>query len=108
MKKTVLVILIVVGIAIAGGGYAFFRSARVKAAQPCWIKLVSIAGAKDQWALETSATSGAPVTVESIIPYLRAMPTCHVVGATYIIGKVGEEPRCTVHGTVSHFQPDRY
>jgi hypothetical protein len=82
--------------------------ARVKASQPCWGKLVNIDAAKDQWAVETSATSGTPVTVEIIIPYLRVMPTCHVTGATYIVGNVGAEPRCTVHGTVSHFQPDRY
>src|SRR5215204_4997677 len=108
MKKVSLVVLIAVGFVFAFGAYRFYRSARVKASQPCWSKLVYIGAAKDQWAAETSATSGAPVTVEIILPYLRSMPTCHVAGATYIIGKIGEEPRCTVHGTVSHFPPDRY
>jgi hypothetical protein len=108
MKKASLAVLIVVGIVLAIGLYRFYGSARVKASQPCWGKLVNIAAAKDQWAVETSATSGAPVTVEIIVPYLRSMPTCDIAGATYIIGKVGEEPRCTVHGTVSHFVPDRY
>ena len=82
--------------------------ARVKSAQPCWNKLVNIEAAKEQWALETRATPGAPVTLSNILPYLSGAPTCHVAGATYVIGKVGEEPRCTVHGTVSHFNPDRY
>lgn len=108
MKKALLAVLVVVGIVIAVGAYNFYRSARVKSAQPCWGKLVNLGAAKDQWALETSATSGTPVTVESIVPYLRSMPTCHVAGATYIIGKIGEEPRCTVHGTVSQFKADRY
>lgn len=108
MKKAILAVLILGGVALAIGAYRFYRSARVKAAQPCWGKLVNIGSAKEQWAMETSATSGTPVTVEIIVPYLRSMPTCHVAGATYIIGKVGEEPRCTVHGTVSHFAPDRY
>jgi len=48
------------------------------------------------------------VTLSNILPYLRAAPTCHVAGATYIIGKVGEEAKCTTHGTVSNFKPDHY
>jgi hypothetical protein len=106
MKKAILAVA--VGIVVAAGAYHQYRSARIKSSQPCWSKLVNIAAAKDQWAIETRATSGAPVTVENILPYLPSMPTCHVAGAIYIIGKVGEEPRCTVHGTVSDFKPDRY
>ncbi len=64
--------------------------------------------AKEQWALKTHAAPGSSVTVSNILPYLSVMPACQVVGATYIIGKVGEEPRCSVHGTVSNFKPDRY
>ena len=108
MKKASLAVLIMVGIVLAIGAYRFYRGAKVKASQPCWGKLANIEAAKQQWAIDTSATSGTPATVEIIVPYLRSMPTCHVAGATFVIGKVGEEPRCTVHGTVSHFVPDRY
>jgi|SRR5882672_7972446 len=108
MKKAILAVLAVVGIVIAVGVYNLYRGAGVKSAQPCWSKLVNISSAKDQWTLERAATFGTRVTVENILPYLRSMPTCHVAGATYIIGKVGEEPQCTVHGTVSQFKPDRY
>ena len=108
MKKAIFVLLVVVGILAVTGVCHLNRGARVKAAQPCWGKLVNIDAAKDQWAKETGAASGAPVTVENIAPYLTSMPTCHVAGAAYIIGKVGEEPRCTTHGTVSHFNPDHY
>ncbi|MCL4177544.1 MAG: hypothetical protein KJ072_07330, partial [Verrucomicrobia bacterium] len=105
MKKVVLILAVVV--VVAAGAFYVQRS-RVKSAQPCWGKLVNIEGAKEQWAIESKATSGTPVTVENILPYLANMPTCHLAGATYIIGKIGEEPRCTVHGTVSHFNPDQY
>ena len=54
------------------------------------------------------ATSGAPVTLSNILPYLSTAPTCHVAGASYKIGDVGEEPACSVHGTLSHFKPDHY
>ena len=106
MKKALLTFVGI--IALATCAYMLIRTQRVRAAQPCWGKLVNIESAKKQWALETSATSGAPVTIENIVPYLSRMPTCHIAGATYIIGRVGEEPTCTVHGSVSRFKPDHY
>ena len=108
MKKALTGVLVVVVMVGAAGVYSLWRGARVKSAQPCWHKLVNIQAAKDQWALETHAAPGSAVTVPNILPYLSAMPTCPVAGATYIIGKLGEEPRCTVHGTVSNFKPDHY
>jgi hypothetical protein len=108
VKKPIVAVFVVVGILAVGGVYHLYRGTRVKSAQPCWGNLVDIAGAKDQWAMDTGAAFGAPVTAEAILPYLRSMPTCHVAGATYIIGRIGEEPGCTVHGTVSQFKPDHY
>jgi hypothetical protein len=110
MKKPILAVVAVVGIVVAVGAYNLYRGARIKAKQPCWAKLRNIETAKEVWALDVGATSGAPVTIESILPYLSMslMPTCHVAGGKYIVGKVGEEPSCTVHGTASHFIPDRY
>jgi hypothetical protein len=109
MKKLIATALIVVLslLALAAGRLFYLQGRRVRSAQPCWGKLVNIEAAKEQWAIETKATSGA-VTLENIRPYLPAAPTCHVAGAKYIIGKLGDEPACTVHGTVSHFIPDRY
>ena len=107
-KRALIAVLVVVAIVAAAGIYSMYRGMRVKAAQPCWGKLVNIQAAKEQWAVETHASPGAPVALSDILPYLRAAPTCHVAGATYVIGKVGEEPRCTIHGTVSNFKPDHY
>ena len=110
MMKKALIAVFVVGVLIAGaaGLYNVYRGMRVRAAQPCWVKLVNIQAAKEQWALENHVTPGASVAISDLLPYLRTAPTCHVAGATYIIGKVGEEPKCTTHGTVSNFKPDRY
>ena|ERR1051325_1833647 len=84
------------------------RTKATRATQPCWGKLVNIESAKEQWALATHAAPGASVTLSNILPYLSGPPTCHVAGAIYVLGKLGEEPCCTVHGTVSHFKPDQY
>jgi hypothetical protein len=108
VKRLVIAGGLILAVVIAFGVYRFYHAARIKASQPCWNTLAQIDSAKQQWALESGATSGAPVTLESILPYLRSAPTCHVAGTTYIIGKVGEEPRCTFHGTISHFNPDLY
>jgi hypothetical protein len=108
MKKALIAVSVLVAIACAAGVYTLYLGARVKSAQPCWLKLVNIQGAKEQWALETHAAPGSPVTLSNIMPYFASMPKCHVAGAAYIIGKVGEEPRCTTHGTISHFNPDHY
>lgn len=81
---------------------------RVKAAQPCSNNLMRIEGAKQQWALENKAKAGDTVALENILPYLGGTLTCNIPTGTYIVGKVGEEPKCTVHGTFSQFKPDRY
>ena len=108
MKKALIPVLVLLAIGLVAGLYHLYRGARVKSAQPCWNKLVQIEGAKEQWDLETKAPPGSPVTLSNIVPYLRATPTCNVASATYIVGKIGEEPKCTVHGTVSNFKPDHY
>jgi len=108
MKRAICTAMVLVGILAAAGGYKLYRGMRVSSAQPCFGKLMNIAAAKDQWATDTGATSGSPVAVETIVAYLRSMPTCPVAGAPYIVGRVGEEPRCTTHRTVSHFKPDHY
>jgi hypothetical protein len=108
MKKTLIAVSIMVAIVVAAGVYNLYRGTRVKSAQPCINTLRQIEGAKEQWALETHALPGTPVTLSNILAYLSAPPTCHVAGATYVIGRVGEEPRCPTHGTTSHFKPDHY
>jgi hypothetical protein len=84
------------------------RATRAKAAQPCSNNLMRIDGAKQQWAIENKAKAGDPVTAENILPYLGGTPTCNVSNGKYIVGKVGDEPKCTVHGTFSQFKPDHY
>jgi hypothetical protein len=107
-KKLLIAISIVVGVFAAAGVYNLYCSMRTRAEQPCINTLRQIEGAKEQWALEAHALPGAPVTLSNILPYLSVPPTCHVAAAPYIIGRVGEEPRCPTHGTASDFKPDHY
>ena len=108
MKRVVIVVLAVVVIAVALSLLIPNRNARVRASQPCWSNLVNLEAAKFALEHEMHAARGSPVAVSNIISVLSYMPTCNVAGATYILGKIGEEPGCTVHGTTSHFKPDHY
>jgi hypothetical protein len=108
MKSRQVILSFSAVIALAICASVLIRTQRIKAAQPCWLTLVNIDGAKEEWAVATQTASGTSVTLSNILPYMSKPPTCRIAGAIYIIGKVGEEPRCTVHGTASHFKPDRY
>jgi hypothetical protein len=99
--------LIVALLAVSEGALYVHYVRGVTASQPCWNQLAQLEAANDQWAIENGATSGIPVTAKDISPYLKTGPMCHVANAEYIIGKIGAEPRCKVHGTISHYKPDR-
>ena len=88
------------------GGFWLHRTRNVSAAQPCLGNLRQLEGAKEQWATDNSATSGAEIAFDDILPYLKKMPNCNKNG-TYSLGKIGEEPRCSIHGTASDFKDDR-
>lgn len=93
-------------LAVVAGGFWFYRARNVSAGQPCCNNLRQFEGAKEQWAIDNSATSGTEVAFGDILPYLKKMPHCNKNG-TYSLGRIGEEPRCSVHGTASHFKQDR-
>lgn len=65
----------------------------------CINNLRQIDAAKNQWALEKGKKSGDAVTEADIKPYLRGgvLPRCPA-GGTYTIGKVGENPACSIAG----------
>jgi len=81
----------------AGNGSALANRQR----NTCINNLRQIDAAKNQWALEHGATTGTAVTEDDIKPYLAGgrMPVCPS-GGTYTIGKVGENPTCSIPGHV--------
>lgn len=65
----------------------------------CINNLRQIDGAKEQWALENKHSTNDPAIESEIGRYIKGgrLPTCPE-GGKYIIGKVGEEPCCTIAG----------
>ena len=70
----------------------------------CINNLRQIDAAKNQFALEKGKKNGDPVTEDDIKPYIKLdangnLPKCPA-GGKYVIGKVGENPTCSIDGHV--------
>ena len=68
----------------------------------CINNLREIDIAKQEWVLAHNATNGEAVTANQLTNYLlhAVMPKCPS-GGTYKIGKIGENPTCSVGATVT-------
>jgi hypothetical protein len=80
----------------------FTRARSTSQENACINNLRLIDAAKQQWALEHHKSNADTPTMEDIKPYLGRgpageMPVCPA-GGEYIIGSVGEKPRCTISG----------
>ncbi len=96
-KLTALVGVIVVLLLAAVVLPAFVRARNTSASNACVNHLRQIAGAKETWAIENHKMTNDPVSRNDIKPYLshEEVPKCPD-GGTYIIGRVGEPPRCSL------------
>ncbi len=63
----------------------------------CVNNLRMLDGAKQTWALENRRNKGDPVNWDDLKPYIKIPLVCSR-GGTYIIGPVGELPRCSTGG----------
>lgn len=75
----------------------------------CRNSLRAVDSAKEQWALtQTGVTNGTRVAVTNILAYIKnhRLPECRR-GGDYGIGVIGQEPRCTAHGTIAEIEETR-
>jgi hypothetical protein len=82
----------------------FVRARHTSASNACPNNLRQIDGAKQQWALEYRKTTNDTPSWDEIRPYLGrgmdgTLPKCPH-GGRYIMGKIGQNPRCTYPGDV--------
>ena len=97
-KRLIAPLLIVVGLAFALTSFlavgSFVQARNVAAGKLCIDNLRQINGAKQTWALENHKGTNDVVTWENIRQYTLYKFQCPK-GGTYILGKVGEKPRCS-------------
>jgi hypothetical protein len=75
----------------------FIRARSVRAMNSCVNNIRQVQGAKEQWGVENQKTTNDIVTWEDVLPYLQRKPECPH-GGTYILGRIGEDVRCS-HAT---------
>jgi len=90
----VAVVVLVLAVALVP---AFIRARNTSASNACVNHLRQIAGAKEQWAVENRKTTNDIPSWADIKPFLShaEVPQCPD-GGTYIVGRVGELPRCSL------------
>lgn len=100
MSKKAILVLLGVGVALVAGMAlpSFIRARTTPAMNGCVNNLRQLDGAKEQWRLENHKTTNDVPSWENLLPYLRQKPSCPQ-GGTYILGRVGEPPRCSFGGT---------
>jgi hypothetical protein len=78
----------------------FVRARAYSSPSACVANLKQIQGAKETWALERNKTpTDVPTDSDLFGPtvYIREKPSCPA-GGTYVVGTVGEKPRCSLGG----------
>jgi hypothetical protein len=104
---------VLVFVLLAGGVLAVVWKVHTSGAKPgnrhtadwaCLNNLRLIDSAKQQWALEQGKNADDSPTWDEMRPYVGrgskgVLPECPSHGV-YTLGRVGEKPRCSIHGTV--------
>jgi hypothetical protein len=109
-EKLVVVTVVMVSLVIIGAIVlpAFIRARTTSSQNACINNLRMIDGAKQQWALELNKAPNDMPSWSDIQPYMGrgsqgVIPKCPQ-GGTYILGRVGEHPRCSI-GPPNHVLP---
>ncbi len=100
LSLAAMIVVVPIVAAIAIPSFANIRSESQKAT--CINNMRMIRDASEQWAMAENKQEGDAVAEADITPYLEdgQLPVCPKQGV-YKLGKVGGEPRCSVHGELS-------
>jgi hypothetical protein len=103
-KKVIIVLGAAAWVLLAVLLVSNFIPVRTTSAQnACVNNLRQIDGAKQEWALEHPDKTNQIVTWDDIQPYCGRGPKGSILkcpqGGTYILGRAGQPPRCSIGGT---------
>ena len=100
----IMIVVAIIGMLAAIAIPSFMKARQQSQLNACLNNLRQIAGAKEQWGLETKATSAdAPSDLASLVGttlWIKDTPVCPAAG-TYTIGALSDECSCSIHGTVA-------
>lgn len=102
----IMIVVAIIGLMAAIAIPNFVRARATAQANACISNLRQIDAAADQWALETGATTGQSIDMNTdLTPYIKLdrngkIPSCPA-GGTYTCNKVGTAPTCSLGTTVT-------
>jgi prepilin-type N-terminal cleavage/methylation domain-containing protein len=98
----IMIVVLIIGILLAIAVPNFVRAREASRAKACVANLKQIDSAKEQWAMDTRASSGAAgpamATLVGVSGYIKSDPVCPSSG-TYTVNNIGTNPQCSVAGT---------
>jgi hypothetical protein len=100
MKKLAIILISILAAAALVAVRWYVGAHTMPAAHPCVNTLAVIDGCKQQWTLEYSKTTNDVPSWADLRPYLpdsmtKGLPRCPA-GGSYMPGRVGEPPRCSL------------
>jgi len=107
-QKIIIVIGVLIASLIAFAIPSFIEARNSAQRNGCWCVLACIDSAKEQLALSDALADGAEARVERVCEYIKN-GTNHFVcprkgSNTYTIGRIGESPRCSFHGSLQELR----
>ena len=97
----IMIVVLIIGILMAIAVPNFIRARESSRRSSCIANLKQIDSAKEQWAMDNKAESGAAVTMAELVDpngYIKGSgPTCPG-GGTYTVNAIGTSPTCSLSG----------
>ena len=100
----IMIVVLIIGILMAIAVPNFVKARDSSRSKSCIANLKQIDSAKEQWAMDNQADSGATVALATLAgtgtaTYMKSTPTCPSGGA-YTINAIGTNPTCNKSGHV--------
>jgi len=97
----IMIVVLIIGILMAIAVPNFIRARESSRRSSCIANLKQIDSAKEQWAMDNKAESGATVDMSQLVDpngYIKGSgPTCPG-GGTYTVNVIGTSPACSLFG----------
>jgi general secretion pathway protein G len=99
----IMIVVAIIGLLAAIAIPNFVKARQTAQKNACINNLRQIDGSKQQWALESKATTGASPAQSDLQPYIKGanFPTCPG-GGTYTINDMSTDPTCSNGATLGH------
>ena len=95
----IMIVVLIIGILLAVAVPNFVKARETSRAKACIANLKQIESAKEQWAMDNKAATGAACQMSDLAPtYLKGAATGPVcpAGGTYTVAVVGTNPACSL------------